>query len=215
MPISSPSPPNATNRFEEPGLLAAAVVPVILLLTQIAAAPFYPGYSFSQQSVSMLGTHFSRQPWIFNLGEMLTGISALAGSAGLYLAYRRRAHRLISALIALAVGCLGVLSIKAGLFPMPDPRHNSWGPLQNFILILPHLLLIGLWKERRRRALQIFLVLCIAVLVALGPLNSRLGRGTLQRLINAATLLPVGAVALSFWRERRDEGEHRATPSCT
>jgi cell division protein FtsB len=74
--------------------------------------------------------------------------------------------------------------------------------LQNFILIIPHLFLLGLWRERRRRALQIFLVFCVAVLFWLGPLSSRLGRGTLQRLIHCATVLPVGVVGFVFWRAR-------------
>jgi len=201
---------NVTKTIEESSLLAATAVPLILLFTQIIAAPFYPGYSFSEQSVSMLGTHFSRHPWVFNLGEILTGVAALIGSVGFFFAFRRRAHVLIAGLIAFAVACLGILSIKAGMFPMPDLRHNSWGLLQNFILVLPHLFLVGLWRERRRRALQIFLVLCVAVMFLLGPLSSRLGRGTLQRLINSATLLPVGVVGFAFWRDRRGEPPHSA-----
>jgi hypothetical protein len=54
-------------------LLAAAVMPVIFFFTQIAAAPFYPGYSFSQQSVSMLGTHFYRP--VFSKCQDLVGAS--------------------------------------------------------------------------------------------------------------------------------------------
>jgi hypothetical protein len=47
------------------------VMPVIFFGIQIAAAPFYPGYSFSQESVSMLRTHFSRHPWMFNYSVCL------------------------------------------------------------------------------------------------------------------------------------------------
>jgi hypothetical membrane protein len=64
-------------------LLAAAAMPIIFFGTQIAAAPFYPRYSFSMQSVSMLGTQFSRHPWIFNTGEMLTGFAAIVSALGL------------------------------------------------------------------------------------------------------------------------------------
>jgi hypothetical protein len=63
-------------------LLAAAVMPIIFFGIQILAAPFYPRYSFSEQTISMLGTHFSRYPWIFNAGEMLTGFDAFAGAFG-------------------------------------------------------------------------------------------------------------------------------------
>lgn len=45
-------------------LLAAVATPILAFVAQIAAATFYPGYSFILQSGSLLGTHFSRQPWI-------------------------------------------------------------------------------------------------------------------------------------------------------
>jgi hypothetical membrane protein len=49
-------------------LYAAIAMPLIYFGTQLIAAPFYPGYSFAQDTASMLGTTTSRQPWIFNLG---------------------------------------------------------------------------------------------------------------------------------------------------
>jgi hypothetical membrane protein len=181
-------------------LLAAAVMPVIFFGTQIAAAPFYPGYSFSQQSVSMLGTHFSRHPWIFNIGETLTGLAALAGAVGLYQYFRTKTHFLISVLIGFAVACIGIMTIKAGMFPMPDSRHNSWGVLQNFVIVTPFLLLMGLWKQGSS-GLRFYLLLSVTLLFLLVPLGSRLGRGTLQRLITVGSLLPVGVVSFAFWRE--------------
>jgi hypothetical membrane protein len=111
------------------------------------AAPLYPGYSFAQQSVSMLDTHFSRHPWIFNAGEALTGLGALAGAVGLYQVFRTKTHFLLSCLIGFSVACIGIMAIKAGLFPMPDARHNSWGVLQNFIIITPFFLLMGLLER--------------------------------------------------------------------
>jgi hypothetical membrane protein len=182
-------------------LLAAAVMPIIFFGTQIAAAPFYPGYSFSQQSVSMLGTHFSRHPWIFNIGETLTGFAALAGAVGLYQFFRTKTHFLISVLIGFAVACIGIMAIKAGMFPMPDSRHNSWGVLQNFVIITPFFLLMGVWKRSRSWGLQLYLLLSVTLLFLLVPLDSRLGRGTLQRLITVGSLLPVGVVGFSFWRQ--------------
>lgn len=182
-------------------LLAAAVTPIIFFGTQVAAAPFYPGYSFSQQSVSMLGTHFSRHPWIFNVGETLTGLAALAGAVGLYQVFRTKTHFLISVLIGFAVACIGIMTIKAGMFPMPDSRHNSWGVLQNFVIITPFFLLMGVWKRGHGWGLRLYLLLCVTLLFLLAPLDARLGRGTLQRLIAVGSLLPVGVVGFSFWRE--------------
>ena len=182
-------------------LLAAAVMPVIFFGTQVAAAPFYPGYSFSQQSISMLGTHFSRHPWIFNTGETLTGLAALGGALGLYRVFRMKTHFLISLLIGFAVACIGIMAIKSGIFPMPDSRHNSWAVLQNFVIITPFFLLMGVWKRGHSWGLQLYLLLSVMLLFLLVPLDSRLGRGTLQRLITVGSLLPVGVVGFSFWRE--------------
>ncbi|MDX6712949.1 MAG: hypothetical protein QOH96_3965, partial [Blastocatellia bacterium] len=49
--------------------------------------------------------------------------------------------------------------------------------------------------------LRLYLLLCVTLLFLLVPLDSRLGRGTLQRLITVGSLLPVGVVGLAFWRE--------------
>jgi hypothetical membrane protein len=188
-------------------LLAAAAMPIIYFGTQIVAAPFFPGYSFSLQSASMLGTHFSRYPWIFNAGAMLTGIAALGAALGLYRSFRTKTHILLSWLIGLSVACTGVMCIKAGMFPLPDPRHNSWGFLLNFTIITPHLMLIGLWKQSHSSGLKAYLILSITYLFLLGLLMRRrnsifwLEGGTLQRLIAVGTLVPIGVTGYFFLRE--------------
>ena len=186
-------------------LLAAAATPILYFATQIAAAPFYPGYSFSQQSASMLGTHFSRHPGIFNAGAMITGFVAFGGALGLYRFFRRKTNVLLSALIGLSVACTGVTYLKAGVFPMPDPRHNSWGLFQNLTIITPHLMLIGLWKRSHSSGLRTYLIFSVTFLFLLGPLVSWIGRGTLQRLIAVGTLVPVGVIGFFFWRELEAE----------
>jgi hypothetical membrane protein len=182
-------------------LLAAAAMPILYFSAQIAAAPFYPGYSFSQQSASMLGTHFSRHPWIFNGGEMLTGFAALGAALGLCRFFRTKTNFLLSWLIGLSVACTGIMTLKAGMFPMPDPRHNSWDFFQNLTIITPHLMLIGLWKRGHSSGLRTYLIFSVTFLFLLGPLVSWFGRGTLQRLIAVGTLVPVGVIGFFFWRE--------------
>ena len=158
----------------------------------------------------MLGTSFSRRPWIFNAGETLTGVTALAAALGLYQVFRWKTNFLLSCLIGFAVACIGIMGVKAGMFPMPDPRHNSWELLQNFIIITPHLMLPALWKQSHSSGLRIYLILSIALLILLVPLSSRLGRGTFQRLISTGTLVPVGVVGFSFWRELRREAPDKS-----
>lgn len=180
-------------------LLSAAAMPVVYFGTQIVAAPFYPGYSFTRLSVSMLGTRFSHHPGIFDVGEILTGLAALGGVFGLYHCFRGKTHPLIAALIGLSVAATGVMCVKAGIFALPDPRHNSWPLLFNFTILIPFLMLVGLLKDRRGAGLKIYLAFSIALLLVLIPLEGWLGRGTLQRLIVAATYVPIGVVGFSFW----------------
>jgi hypothetical membrane protein len=192
-------------------LLASAAMPIIYFGTQIVAAPFFPGYSFSLHSVSMLGTRFSLHPGIFNTGEMLTGFAALGAALGLYRSFRKKTHILLSWLIGFALACTGVMCLKAGMFPMPDPRHNSWGVLQNFTIVMPHSMLIGLWKQSGSWGLRTYLIFSITSLFLLTLLISHrssipwLENGTIQQLINAATLVPVGVVGFFFWRELQRE----------
>lgn len=193
--------PHSTRSLTGLCLLAAALTPVLYFGTQIAAAPFYPGYSASLLSVSMLGTRFSRHPWIFNVGEVLSGLAALGGAYGLYRSFRDKTHVLVCWMIALSVASSGVMTVKAGLFPMPDPRHNSWAWLFDVTILMPFLMLIGLLKQRRNAGLRAYLICSIALLVLLIPLQPRLGPGTLQRLVTLATLVPVGVIGFSFWRE--------------
>jgi hypothetical membrane protein len=176
-------------------------MPILYFGTQIVAAPFYPGYSFSLQSESMLGTQFSRHPWIFNAGEILSGFAALGAALGLYRVFRRKTHFLLGWLIGLSVACTGVICVKAGMFPMPDPRHNSWGFLLNFMIITPHLMLIGLWKHSHSSVVRAYLIFSIMLLLVLSLVAPWLGRGTLQRLIHVTTLVPVGVIGFLFWRE--------------
>ena len=182
-------------------LLAAVAMPILYFGTQIVAAPFYPGYSFSLQSESMLGTQFSRHPWIFNAGEILSGFAALGAALGLCRVFRRKTHFLLGWLIGLSVACTGVICVKAGMFPMPDPRHNSWGFLLNFMIITPHLMLIGLWKHSHSSVVRAYLIFSIMLLLVLSLVAPWLGRGTLQRLIHVTTLVPVGVIGFLFWRE--------------
>ena len=78
-------------------------MPVIYFGTQLIAAPFYPGYSFAQNTASMLGTTTSRQPWIFNLGAMLTGVAGLIGAFGLFRALRTVTWTALALLVGLSV----------------------------------------------------------------------------------------------------------------
>jgi hypothetical membrane protein len=148
-------------------LYAAIAMPLLYFGSQLVAAPFYPGYSFAQDTASMLGTVNSRHPWIFNLGAVLTGVAGVLGALGLFQALRMVTRTALALLLALAVMANGVLSLKAGMFPMPDPRHASWQFLMFPILAAPVLLLFALW--RHRMALRMYLACNAVALLLLVP----------------------------------------------
>src|SRR5277367_1528583 len=93
------SNPQSIQLLIRASLASAVCMPFFYFATQLAAAPFYPGYSFFNQMASMLGSSNSRHPWIFNLGSMITGAVAIFGSYGLYKAFRAGNGLVLSRLI--------------------------------------------------------------------------------------------------------------------
>jgi len=178
-------------------LYAAVAMPLIYFGTQLVAAPFYPSYSFSQDTASMLGTTDSYQPWIFNLGAMLTGVAGMVGAVGLFRALRFKTWTTLAAIVAVCVAANGVLSVKAGLFPMPDPRHASWQFLMPAILLGPLVLLIALWRQGL--LLRVYLALDVLALLAVMPLMMHrvapvFAEGTQQRIFALIVFVPIGVV---------------------
>ncbi|HEY9137887.1 MAG TPA: DUF998 domain-containing protein [Terriglobus sp.] len=182
-------------------LAFAVAIPIVYFGTQLIAAPFFPQYSFTQQAASLLGSPASHLPWIFNTGAMLTGICATIGAYGLYHALRTKAGLILSALIGIAVLVVGITSFKAGLYPLPDPRHSSWQFLTAFIILLPFVLFLASWRMRASVALRGYLLLSLLLLMAVIACMSGvihipgLGGGILQRLLAIATFFPVGVMA--------------------
>lgn len=186
-------------------LWAAVAMPLLYFGVQLMAAPFYPGYHFATDTASMLGTSASRYPGIFNIGAILTGIAGLAGAFGLFLGLRGAAALWLRILIAMGLLSNGVMSLKAGLYPMPDPRHASWQFLLFPVLITPLLFLGATWRVLW---LRIYLLLDIACLLCSLPFVMHrmapiLPEGTMQRLFALLTFVPVGVVPLALLRGPR------------
>jgi hypothetical membrane protein len=199
----------ANKRQTKLMLSAAAAVPLLYFGIQLIAAPFYPGYSFANDTASMLGTTNSIHPEIFNIGAILDGVAGLIGAAGLFLGLSG-GNRWLRALIAIGVFCNGVLSFKAGLFPMPDPRHASWQFLLFPILVTPLLMLLATWRVSLW--LRIYLIVDIACLLLTIPmLTHRMApiwpEGTMQRVFASVVMVPIGVVALSLIQNRQSSAQ--------
>jgi hypothetical membrane protein len=185
-------------------LWTAFAMPMLYFGVQLMAAPFYPGYHFATDTASMLGTSASRHPEIFNTGVILTGIAGMAGAFGLFLGLHSTTARWLRIFIAMGLLSNGVMSLKAGLYPMPDPRHATWQFLLFPVLITPLLLLGATWRVLW---LRIYLLLDITFLLCLIPFMMHrmapiLPEGTMQRLFAFVTFMPVGVVALALLRRR-------------
>lgn len=184
-------------------LCAAIAMPLLYFGTQLIAAPFYPGYSFANDTASMLGTTASRHPWIFNLGAVLTGVAGIAAGVGLLRAMRTVTGTSLAVLVAVCVAANGVLSLKAGMFPMPDPRHASWQFLMFPTLAAPVLLLIAFWREGM--ALRTYLLCNAAALLLLMPMMMHrmaplFAEGTMQRVFALVVFVPVGVTGCALVR---------------
>jgi len=190
-------------------LMAAVLVPGFYFGAQVLALPFFPGYSVTRDVASLLGTANSHDPWIFNLGAILTGIAALVGAFGLFQAFRDRANIFLAALIAISLAATGIVSIRAGLFPMPDSRHGDWGFLSSFTVACPILFLLGMWRTKGATAIRLYLVGCALLILCLVPFlmhrvhSEALPAGTLQRLLAFAAFTPIGVVGYYFSRADR------------
>jgi hypothetical membrane protein len=176
-------------------LYAAIAMPLIYFGTQLIAAPFYPGYSFANDTASMLGSTASRHPWIFNSGAILTGVAGIAAGFGFFGALRTLSGTALAVIAGLTVVANGVLSLKAGLFPMPDPRHASWQFLIFPTLAAPLFFLIALWREGV--AVRMYFLLNAIALILLMPLMMHrmaplFAEGTTQRLLALVVFVPVG-----------------------
>jgi hypothetical membrane protein len=176
--------------------------PFLYYGTQLVAAPFYPGYSFLRQAASMLGSDLAVYPAIFNTGAILTGMATLIAAAGFLRTLQRLGTRPILAwLTAIALAMNGIGSIRAGLFPLPDPRHGS-GPLLIGMLVLPALLAAAVWRRKDARMIKRYLIATNLLIVAMIPIMSGVAgidthgyEGLFQRIATLAIFPPIGAGA--------------------
>jgi hypothetical protein len=111
----------------------------------------------------------------------------------------------LSGSVALCVAANGLLSVKAGMFPMPDPRHASWQFLLPAIIAAPFLLLLALWRQGA--VLRAYLLLNSIALGVMIPLMMHrvapvFEEGTMQRLFAMAVFTPIGVAGYILVRAK-------------
>ena len=177
-------------------------VPFLYFGVQVAAAPFFPGFSFLGTTASELGSERSTHPAVFNVGTLIEGIACLVAAVGFLLALRRLGtHPILSWTTAIAVAIGGLGSLWAGYYPMPDPRHGGNPAFLIALLSLPLLFAIVLWRGGNM-ALKVYLLTNLAVLAAIVPIISGMAgldtheyRGIIQRSFALTVFLPIGVAS--------------------
>jgi hypothetical protein len=176
------------------------MVPIVYFGMQIVAASFYPGYNFLSQTASDLGSNQFVYASIFNVGIFVLGVVTLIAAFGFLRALLRLdTHPILAWLIGLAVAANGISSLWAAYYPLPDPRHGAQPPFLMIAILIPVLLAAALWKRHDTRALKVYLIASVLLIIAMIPFVSgmagvdmRVYRGLVQRVFALALFPAIG-----------------------
>ncbi len=185
--------PRTTRAF----LNLALAAPFCYFLTQILAAPFYPNYDFLRMAASDLGSSASSQPMVFNIGAMLGGLVTVLGAYGFWRGLQAiGTARVLVWLVCSAIVLVGISSLWAGIFPLPDPRHQQNLFALFGLLPLPFLMAFVFWSFKPARVyvlLPVLLFLLVLPFISgLITVDRAAYDGLLQRLLALATFSPIG-----------------------
>jgi hypothetical membrane protein len=195
-------------RFEALALQLGMVIPILYFGSVLAAAFFYPGFSFVRQYASELGADGAPHPRILNGGLMLLGVASVIAAAGLWCGLRRLGARPLPARwTGWIVALFGTAMGFAGYYPHPDWRHSGFGT--SFLVLGGPILLATALRERREaRALRLYLLgtnVCMIVLAAALLLTGHSPYAGLLQLLYSLAAIPwmgIGAFALSRYLSR-------------
>ena len=200
-------------------------LPFVYFGIQLAAAPFYPGYSFLTRDASSLGSDGSTAPWIFNGGALLVGTLELVTAAAFLRAFTRgRIGMVLAWATALALASAAIGSLNAFLHPLPDPKHTEGllSVLGSGLVMLPLLLTAVLWRLGARGYAMFNILLCLVLIPILTGLVQRIGmrahldldgyqtllNGTHGLLQRVAALLIFGSIGVVAYRLRHPAPRH-------
>jgi len=148
-----------------------------------------PGYSFSTNFISELGSPGATNALIFNTTVTLLGLSVLAAG---YLLYRASASETIfpNRLFAILVMLLGICFIGGALGPMhaypdylPLPFHTIFGDIAQAVMITAILVSVKITKPPLSYVLLILAVISfVTQIITLSAMDLGLGVGGNQRL---------------------------------
>ncbi|MGL6290300.1 MAG: DUF998 domain-containing protein [Silanimonas sp.] len=189
-------------------LFAALAVPVLYFGAQAAAAPFFPGFRFTEHTASILGSDLSLRPEILNSGAVLTGLASFVSAWGVFVGLRSAGvWTWNAAALALCAVSFGAASVWAGIHPLPDPQHNP-GALGIGMFAAPFLAFVASLALPNSKALRIYLGLNVVgfgivscLYAGVIPVDLQRYAGAVQRLGTLVMLLPMAILAAVLLRK--------------
>lgn len=201
-------------------LWAGVLVPVFYFGAQLVRGPFVEGYSFRRNAASDLGAVGVPGASWFNALAIASGVAAIVASIGWWGALDRWAVGWIRrSLVCLAVVSIGVASIAAGAFPLPDERHGG-GALGAGLFALPLLLVLATVRSQvvtwlRWYAVANLLLFVLAALLFSGAtwVDPTANEGVLQRILALAVFPPIAVVSAAALRWNRGRSQAVGRPA--
>jgi hypothetical membrane protein len=222
------------DKFTQVALKIGVAIPLVYFGIQLLAAPFYPGYSFLRRDASTLGSEGSNFPLLFNTGAIILGLLVFIATYGFFHALRNlKVNLVFNLLVCIALASFGISDINAGIHPMPSPLHTSGtlAMLGNFMLLLPVLLPLVVWKIENARRIRAYLIINLLMMVPFALIMSgqiqRWGmeagwemeeyqyflnncQGLIQRFGVMIVIVPIGVVA--YFLRKRVQGKDPLSP---
>ena len=188
-------------------LLAGIAFPVLYFAVQIILFPFVPGYDFTRDVASRLGSPDSSMAGVFNALVVLIGAMGMVAGVGQVVRMRQLGVNILIALMAgLCVVSVGGATLWAGLVPLPDPAHGASGPFMLAGVVYPALLLVAFRRSPLWRLVFLCALLAVAasaaVMTGLTGIDLVRWEGAIQRPVALALLGPVGLASFALWRGR-------------
>jgi hypothetical membrane protein len=191
-------------------LWCGVLVPALYFGAQLARGPFVEGYSFRRNAASDLGAVGVPGASWFNAMAIASGLAAIVASFEWWHTLTHWAIGWIRrSLLCLALVSIGVASIAAGAFPLPDERHGG-GALGAGLFALPLLLVLATLRSHvatwmRRYAVANLLLFVLAGLLLSGAtgVDPSVNEGVLQRILALSVFPPIAVVSVAALREHR------------
>jgi len=117
----------ARVRWTHRAIAAGVLIPIVYYGSQLVAMPYADHYSVVRQVASELGmASVSRHPAVFNLSKIVGSIPTWIAAFGFLFGLRRMGARPVATWLTF-VGMIAIAmnDIQAGVFPLPDKRHEG------------------------------------------------------------------------------------------